>query len=147
MFAFLRHSARPALRRRLALILCPLLMAVGLISSPAHADESVDAETVAAINITMDYWATAMPGQFNLQWVPPGLFDAGYGYNSLYDGGTSDFYCGTTRLERDNAYACESAVDNWVAFDVTFMNRSQTRPSSLTRAPRVERPSMIHRRQ
>lgn len=126
MFASLHTSARPALRRRLALVLSPLLLSVGVLSTPAHAEESVDAETASAINITMAYWASAMPAQFNREWSAPGLFDVGYGYNSLYDGSTQDISCGTTRLQQDNAYACESATDNFVAFDTTFMNRSQT---------------------
>lgn len=126
MFTFLRPSTRPALSRRLALVLSPVLMSVGLLSAPAHAEETVDAETAAAINVTMDYWSSAMPSQFNREWYAPGLFDAGFGYNSLYDGSASNISCGTTRLAQDNAYACETDTDNWVAFDVSFMNRSQT---------------------
>ena len=145
MFAFLRPSNRPALSRRLALVLSPVLMSVGLLSAPAHAEETVDAETAAAINVTMDYWTSAMPSQFNREWYAPALFDAGYGYNSLYDGSASNIYCGTTRLAQDNAYACESDTDNWVAFDVELhepfpdtwrrLHLRHRRPRVRTRGP------------
>jgi predicted metalloprotease len=125
MLASLRHSPGHALRRRVTLVLGVLLLSVGVASQPAHAEDPVDVETATAINLTMDYWASAMPNQFYLEWFPPGLGDWGYGYNSLYDGTSTTIYCGDTLLETDNAYACESDTDNWVAFDTTFMNRSQ----------------------
>lgn len=125
MIASLRTRGTAA-RRRLVVTFLLMLLAMGFVSPSARADDTVDTETAEAINITMDYWASAMPEQFDRQWYPPGLGDWGYGHNSLYDGGTQSLYCGSTRLEVNNAYACESAVDNWVAFDMTFMNRSQS---------------------
>lgn len=113
-------------RRRLALLVTMLVTTMLLVLvPPAQADEPVDVETAGAINITTAYWERAMPNLFNRAFHQPALGNWGYGRNSLYDGRTQDIRCNGHRLKVNNAYACVDANDNWVAFDVTFMNRSQ----------------------